>query len=194
MSPLSNVNVWAPNHGGSNVRIPAEDLQLRAHVSRESETTATSTLDSRTSSTPTLLPPPSHHSPRQLNDDALGDFFGGRGHRTRTQHRAPPPYSPDWDGEKLPGYASSPDFEAETVARHLFKYGFFFWAVGVYFLFVPIRVSADWQPDKTEEEKEKMLSEMRETEVKWAKRCLWALLSFFVCLAILIVAVVVSKH
>ncbi|KAG8215214.1 hypothetical protein J3R82DRAFT_8756 [Butyriboletus roseoflavus] len=177
MSPFSNI--LAPNHG-------ADDLQLRVHISRESETTATPTLDSRTSSTPTLPPPRSHHSQRQLNDDALGDFFGGRGHRTRTQrreHRVPPPYSPDWDGEKLPVYTPSPDFEMETVARHLFKYGFFFpvfWAVGVYFLFAPIRVSADWESDRTEEEKEKMLSEMRATETKWAKRCLWALLSFFV--------------
>lgn len=57
-----------------------------------------------------------------------------------------------------------------------------------------MRVSADWESDKTEEEKEKVLSEMRETEMKWAKRCLWALLSFFVCLVILIVAVVLSKH
>ena len=215
MSPLSNV--WAPNHGGSTTRIPAEDLQLRAHVSRESDTTATPTLNSSTSSTPTLPPPRSHHSPRQLQDDALGDFFGGRGHRTRTQHRVPPPYSPNWDGEKLPGYTASPDFEVDTVARHLFKYGFctsrslhrddhlgspsrlnlvfpLFWVVGVYFLFAPVRVTEDWQSEKTGEEREKMLSEMRASEKKWAKRCLWALLSFIVCLAILIVAVVVSRH
>ena len=69
-----------------------------------------------------------------------------------------------------------------------------FWAIGVYFLFAPMRVTADWQSDKTEEEKEKLLSEMRVAELKWSKRCLWALLSFFVCLAILIVAVVVSRH
>ena len=123
MSPFPSI--WAPNQGGSTTHIPAEDLQLRVHVSRESETTVTPTLDARTSSTHTLSPPPLHHSPRQLNDDALGDFFGGRrAHRTRTQHRAPPPYSQDWDGEKLPGYTSSSNFEMETVARHMFKYGF----------------------------------------------------------------------
>lgn len=224
MTPLSTI--WAPNHGGPTVHVPAEDLQLRIHVSRESEATATPTLDSGTSSTPTLPPSASHHSPRQLNDDALGDFFGGRGHRTRTQrreHRAPPPYSSDWDGEKLPVYSTSPDFETETVARHLFKYGFrtftflflrrsfcspsrlfffffdslvfpVFWAIGVYFLFAPMRVPDDWQSDKTDEEKEKILSEIKETEAKWAKRCLWALLSFLVCLCILIVALVVSKR
>ncbi|KAN0080087.1 hypothetical protein V8E55_009653 [Tylopilus felleus] len=196
MTPLSNI--WAPSQtGGATVRISAEDLQLRVQVSRESETTTTPTLHSMASSTPTLPPPPTHHSTRQLRDDALGEFFGGRSHRTRTQDRVPPPYSPDWDGEKLPEYASSPNFEVETVARHMFKYGFFFplfWVVGVYFLFAPMRVTADWQPDKTEEEKAKLLVEMREAEAKWAKRCLWALLTFFICLAILIVAVVVSKR
>lgn len=61
-------------------------------------------------------------------------------------------------------------------------------------MFAPMRVTADWQSDRTEEEKEKMLSEMRAAEAKWAKRCLWALLSFFVCLVILIAAVVVSTR
>lgn len=214
MSPFSSI--WARNQGGSTTRIPAEDLQLRTHASRDSDATATPTLDPRMSSTPTLSPPALHHSPRQLNDEALGEFFGGRRQRTRMVPRAPPPYSPDWDGEKLPGYAPSSDFEMETVARHMFKYGFcmlltpscgrgltvlfdplvfpLFWAIGVYFLFVPIRVSADWQSDKTEEEKEKILAEMKEAELKWAKRCLWALLSFFVCLVVLIVAVVLSRH
>lgn len=61
-------------------------------------------------------------------------------------------------------------------------------------MFAPVRVTEDWQPEKTGEEREKMLSEMRASEKKWAKRCLWALLSFIVCLVILIVAVVVSRH
>jgi len=132
-----------------------------------------------------------------LHDDSLTDFFGGRGQRMRSQHRAPPPYSPDWDGEKLPEYPICSALEPETVARHMFKYGFFFplfWAIGVYFLFAPMRVSEDWQSDKTDEEKEKILSEMRQTETKWAKRCLWALLSFFACIIILIVAVVLSHR
>ncbi|KAI6142990.1 hypothetical protein BKA82DRAFT_4187438 [Pisolithus tinctorius] len=77
--------------------------------------------------------------------------------------------------------------EPDTVARQLFKYGFFFplfWAIGVYFMFAPMR----------EEEKEKILSNLRQTEMKWAKRCLWALLSFFVCMVLIIVAVVVASR
>ncbi|KAF8841040.1 hypothetical protein BDN67DRAFT_1010956 [Paxillus ammoniavirescens] len=151
-------------------------------------------MDSRTRITP---PPPAHHPTRQLQDDALTDFFGGRGQRMKSQHRVPPPYSPDWDGEKLPEYSLCPDVEPETVAWHMFKYGFFFplfWAIGAYFLMSPMRVSEDWRSDRTEEEKEKILHQMRQTELKWAKRCLWALLSFFGCLVILIIAVIVSKR
>ncbi|KAI6042389.1 hypothetical protein EDC04DRAFT_2512790, partial [Pisolithus marmoratus] len=106
----------------------------------------------------------------------------------------PPPYSPDWDGQKLPEYTPSLS-ETDTVARQLFKYGFFFplfWAIGVYFIFAPMRVSPDWEQGKTEAEREKILSDLRQTEMKWAKRCLWALLSFFVCMILIIVAVVVS--
>ncbi|KAG6327048.1 hypothetical protein ID866_12041, partial [Astraeus odoratus] len=115
--------------------------------------------------------------------------------RQPRQSRAPPPYTPDWDGEKLPVYTptSSDSSEPDTVARQLFKYGFLFplfWAVGVYFMFAPMRVSPDWEQDKTEEEKEKIMSNLRQTEIKWAKRCLWALLTFFVCMILVISAVV----
>ncbi|KAI6000050.1 hypothetical protein EDD15DRAFT_2236413 [Pisolithus albus] len=186
-------------------------LQLCVQISRESETTTSHSLNTgESSSTFPILPPraaPSaSHPRRQSRDDALTDFFGGRGQRVRAQqpqqqrqprqHRSPPPYSPDWDGEKLPAYAPSSS-EPDTVARQLFKYGFFFplfWAIGVYFMFAPMRVSPDWEQGKTEEEKAKILSDMRQTEMKWAKRCLWALVSFFVCMILVIVAVVVSRR
>ncbi|KAF9234594.1 hypothetical protein BU15DRAFT_78889 [Melanogaster broomeanus] len=125
MSPFANI--WIPNNNGASTsHIPAEDLQLRVHISRESETTSAPSVDSRTSSSAPISPPPAvHHPRRQLHDDSLTDFFGGRGQRMRSQHRAPPPYSPDWDGEKLPEYPICSELEPETVARHMFKYGFF---------------------------------------------------------------------
>ncbi|KIO03600.1 hypothetical protein M404DRAFT_145144 [Pisolithus tinctorius Marx 270] len=184
-------------------------VQLCVQISRESETTTSHSVNSGASSTLPILPacpaPTASHPRRQSRDDALTDFFGGRGQRVRAQqqqqrqprqHRSPPPYSPDWDGEKLPAYTPSSS-EPDTVARQLFKYGFFFplfWAIGVYFMFAPMRVSHDWEQGKTEEEKEKILSNLRQTEMKWAKRCLWALLSFFVCMVLIIVAVVVASR
>lgn len=150
------------------------------------------------------------HTASRAQHDALTDFFGGRGQRLRAERhhtrgdarresRVPPPYSPDWDGEKLPGYSqavSSP--EPDTVAKQLFKYGFLFpvfWAIGTYLLFVPLQVSPDWEEGRSPEEKEKMLADMRQTETKWAKRCFWALRIFIACLVTVIVLVVVlTRH
>ncbi|KAL4071540.1 hypothetical protein V8B97DRAFT_400376 [Scleroderma yunnanense] len=184
-------------------------LHLSAQISRESEATTSHSVNSGASSTSPILPPPPAvpHTRQQLQEDALTDFFGGRGQRVRAQqqqqqprqprqHRAPPPYSPDWDGEKLPTYTQS-DSEPNTVARQMFKYGFLFplfWVIGVYFLVAPMRVSPDWEQDKTEEEKEKILSDLRQTEAKWAKRCLWALVSFFLCMILIIVAMVLVSR
>ena len=53
-----------------------------------------------------------------------------------------------------------------------------------------MRVTADWEQDKTEAEREKILSNLRQTETKWAKRCLWALVSFFLCIILIVVACV----
>ena len=38
-------------------------------------------------------------------------------------------------------------------------------------------------PEKTEEERQKIITDIRETEVKWAKRCLWALVIFTLLVA-----------
>ena len=34
---------------------------------------------------------------------------------------------------------------------------------------------AAWMPEKTEAEREQIITQMRKVEVKWATRCLWAL-------------------
>lgn len=36
---------------------------------------------------------------------------------------------------------------------------------------------AAWMPDKTEVEREQIIARMRKVEVKWAMRCLWALVA-----------------
>lgn len=121
-------------------------LHLHPQISRESEATTAYSVHSGASSTSPILPPPPAlpHARRQQQDDALTDFFGGRGQRVRAQQqqpprpsrqpRAPPPYSPDWDGEKLPVYAPS-DSEPDTVARQMFKYGFCTYLLTVFRLY-----------------------------------------------------------
>jgi hypothetical protein len=59
-----------------------------------------------------------------------------------------------------------------------------FWIMGALILLSPLRApsaptdadtEAAWLPEKTEAEREQIIAQMREVEVKWAIRCLWAL-------------------
>ncbi|KAF5332064.1 hypothetical protein D9758_016253 [Tetrapyrgos nigripes] len=99
---------------------------------------------------------------------------------------APPAY------EEPPVYTKKD--EPLTLAMYLFKFGFLFppfWILGAFILFSPLRApeavadSTDapsaWLPDKTEAERQAVIDHMRKAELKWAWRCLWALLvvSFF---------------
>jgi hypothetical protein len=59
--------------------------------------------------------------------------------------------------------------------------------MGAFILLSPLRApstpdSADpeavWLPEKSEEERERIIAQLRKVEVKWAMRCVWALLIF----------------
>ncbi|KAG1740164.1 uncharacterized protein EDB91DRAFT_1053427 [Suillus paluster] len=124
----------------------------------------------------------------------LVQFFGAKPHRTRALERhAPPPYLHEGEFEKLPVYAACPcpgaDKEPITLARYLFVYGFFFpvfWIVGVAIIFSPLRPTPEWETAKSEEEKQKLLAEMRVSELKWARRCLYAMVALLVLVIVLV--------
>lgn len=55
--------------------------------------------------------------------------------------------------------------------------------MGAWILWSPLRAPSNesdaelaWMPEKTEAERQKIIENMRAAEVKWAYRCLWALL------------------
>ncbi|KAF5379806.1 hypothetical protein D9615_005681 [Tricholomella constricta] len=120
----------------------------------------------------------------------LDDFFGytlsaSRTHESRhdlSVAEVPPPYVEDLP----PTYARKAP-EPLTLARYLFKFGFLFppfWIMGAWILWSPLRAPSDetdpegWMPEKTEAERKRIIEEMRKVEVRWALRCLWALLIF----------------
>ena len=102
----------------------------------------------------------------------------------------------------LPSYAEAAGLpaytavgEPSTLAMYLFKFGFCehltphcsqrlisfsvivfppFWLAGIFVLLCPLIPPDNWEPTKTELEREEMLSLLRRTEVKWARRCLFA--------------------
>jgi len=151
---------------------------------------------SECSSDATINPPPAaYYSPIQAQQDQLADFFGAkRGPRTRTA--VPPPYSSEADlKEKLPSYDTKG--EPETLARFMFLYGFLFppfWFMGIVILFSELRPSVDWEIGRSEKEQAQLLDSLRTTEVKWAKRCIWALITFFLILSVVVVVAVVAKR
>ncbi|PPQ84462.1 hypothetical protein CVT26_007393 [Gymnopilus dilepis] len=131
--------------------------------------------------------------------DPLDASFGytlssSRTHESRhDEHRlslssevAPPPYAAE-AGIPLPEYSLRAP-EPVTLAMYLFFFGFLFppfWFFGAFILCSPLREpptsSEDgtpaWMPEKTEEERKEMIANLRAVELKWAKRCLYALLA-----------------
>jgi hypothetical protein len=57
-----------------------------------------------------------------------------------------------------------------------------------------LRPTPDWEAGKSEDEKVRLLAEMRETEVKWANRCIYALLTLIAIIVIIVVVVVLTKR
>ncbi|KAI0777266.1 hypothetical protein BD413DRAFT_490360 [Trametes elegans] len=87
----------------------------------------------------------------------------------------PPPYECSLDP---PAYSRVSD--QPTLAMYLFKFGFLFplfWIAGAFILLSPLEAPSDWESSKPEYERQEIIESMRRTEIKWAKRCLWALLA-----------------
>ncbi|EIW55486.1 uncharacterized protein TRAVEDRAFT_65922 [Trametes versicolor FP-101664 SS1] len=168
-------------------------------------------------------PTPAHtHSARtsasvdETTSDPIDDFFGAsrpsssrrtlsltgtRDSRHDDAHAAtpieveavaPPPYECSIEP---PAYTTVSD--QPTLAMYLFKYGFLFplfWVAGAFILLSPLQAPSDWETTKPEYERQEIIESMRRAEVKWAKRCLIALLvSTLIGAAIALTAVLVMR-
>ncbi|KAF8591915.1 hypothetical protein K439DRAFT_1274037, partial [Ramaria rubella] len=91
---------------------------------------------------------------------------------------APPPYAPYGHEIVKADSGVYAVREPPTLARMLFIYGFLFfpfWLAGIYILASPLLPTPDWESGKSEFEKAQLLLILRETEKKWARRCLYAM-------------------
>ncbi|KIK76523.1 hypothetical protein PAXRUDRAFT_835342 [Paxillus rubicundulus Ve08.2h10] len=135
--------------------------------------------------------------------DPIDDFFGVTRATRESRHDSlpasstedlpPPPYA----DASLPAYSVAPNTEPVTLAMYLFRFGFLFppfWILGAIILLSPLTAPADFEPSKSEDERQQLVHTMRETEVKWAKRCAIALLAFFVLLGLIAGIAVVVMH
>ncbi|KAG1871480.1 hypothetical protein F4604DRAFT_1654789 [Suillus subluteus] len=148
------------------------------------------------------------HTPQQNDNttDPVDDFFGVTYARATRESRhdsyvspsrtsvaldgeAPPPYT---NATELPAYSSTP-VEPVTLAMYLYRFGFLFppfWVIGAIILLSPLKAPADFEPTKSEDERQELVRIMRDAEIKWAKRSAWALLIFLVALGIILGAII----
>ncbi|KIJ15392.1 hypothetical protein PAXINDRAFT_169233 [Paxillus involutus ATCC 200175] len=148
--------------------------------------------------------PPTHTPEQPTATDPIDDFFGVTRATRESRHDSlrrtssigdvpPPPYA----DASLPAYSPTPNTEPVTLAMYLFKFGFLFppfWILGAIILLSPLTAPADFEPSKSEDERQQLVHIMRETEVKWAKRCAFALLAFVVLLGLVAGIAVAVMH
>ncbi|KAJ7760744.1 hypothetical protein DFH07DRAFT_884032 [Mycena maculata] len=140
----------------------------------------------------------------QNTTNPVDDFFGYTFASSRTRDSrhdrrisaaefaaAPPPY------DEAPEYTQKVK-EPVTLAMYLFKFGFLFppfWIMGVIILLSPLRAppaatsSAVWLLEKTDAERQVIIDRMRAAELKWAKRCLYALVTLLLAAVVIAMAV-----
>ncbi|KAG6914988.1 hypothetical protein DXG01_014022 [Tephrocybe rancida] len=149
------------------------------------------------------MPPSAVPAERSPFDDFFGyTMAASRTHESRHELSvadALPPYVDDLP----PTYAVKAP-EPVTLAKYLFKFGFLFppfWIMGAWILWSPLRApnsdsdtEGGWMADKSELERKRVIAEMRKTEVRWALRCLWALLILSLLGAIGVIAVWAVLH
>ncbi|KAJ7672128.1 hypothetical protein DFH06DRAFT_1175335 [Mycena polygramma] len=152
---------------------------------------------SSASSRTIVTPPVVAHIPRTTNP--VDDFFG----LARTSSRTYDSRS-ERDSDVLPPYVDAPEYtlratEPVTLAMYLFKFGFLFppfWIMGVIILLSPLRAPAPantpgaWLPEKTDAERQLIIARMRTVELKWARRCLYALLTLIHIIIAVVIGVV----
>ncbi|KAF7969600.1 hypothetical protein HWV62_26835 [Athelia sp. TMB] len=142
---------------------------------------------------------------RNITSNPVDDFFGVTRTVRDSRHddvrmptpseELPPPYlctSRD-EEECLPAY-DAPLAEPTTLAQYLFRFGFYteepalivilslavffpFWILGAMILLSPLSAPADFHATKPEAERQMLVSLMRNAEIRWAKRCCYALVS-----------------
>nr|GAT50222.1 predicted protein [Mycena chlorophos] len=147
----------------------------------------------RTSSSSSLVLPAPVAAVSRDNHNLVDDFFGSRESRHDSRRIStaslPPPYV------ECPEYSIRAP-EPVTLAMYLFKFGFLFppfWILGVCILLSPLRAppagppSASWMPEKTDAERQMIIDRMRTAELRWARRCLYALVTLILVVVVLAV-------
>ncbi|KAF8433002.1 hypothetical protein L210DRAFT_3412961 [Boletus edulis BED1] len=158
-------------HGNWRCASSSENFDLEAQTISGTHTPFTLPITPE----PVRVAPTPTRTPHDTTVDAIDDFFGVS-HAARSGEVPPPPYA----DTGLPVYSAAPNTEPITFAMYLFKFGFLFppfWVLGVIILVSPLTAPADFEPSKSGTERQRLVAIIRDAELKWAKRCVWALVT-----------------
>ncbi|WVF67757.1 hypothetical protein IAT40_002517 [Kwoniella sp. CBS 6097] len=98
--------------------------------------------------------------------------------------------------EDLPSYAKETETEPKTLARALWRWGFLcplLWFIGMCIMWIPLKPIEEERDAEKAQKLEEMIVILRETELKYAKKCMWGFTAFTILLiAIIVVGIMVS--
>ncbi|KAI9569267.1 hypothetical protein HD554DRAFT_2020784 [Boletus coccyginus] len=145
-------------------------------------------------------------TPHGTTTDTIDDLFGvTHPHATHeSQHDLypsldghdipPPPYGAN---AEPPAYPADSNIEPITLAMYLFKFGFLFpplWIFGSLILITPLTAPTNFEPSKSETERQELVQIIRDAELRWAKRCAWALVVLLVLGGVVVAVALVALH
>ncbi|WVQ95323.1 hypothetical protein IAU59_002419 [Kwoniella sp. CBS 9459] len=100
--------------------------------------------------------------------------------------------------EDLPSYAKETETEPKTLARALWRWGFlcpFLWFIGMCIMWIPLKPIEEERDAEKAQTLEEMIVILRETELKYAKKCMWGFIAFAVLLTVtIVIGIVVSMR
>ncbi|KIO33794.1 hypothetical protein M407DRAFT_240932 [Tulasnella calospora MUT 4182] len=118
---------------------------------------------------------------------------------TTTTTRATDPVGvPNPSSETLPPAYGTPECpapayeemqEPPTMAKYLFKFGFMFppfWIIGIMIFFTRMEPTPESECGKTAAEQADEIALLRKAELKWSKRCAYALLSLIALVGLIV--------
>ncbi|KZP14959.1 hypothetical protein FIBSPDRAFT_867777 [Athelia psychrophila] len=194
MSPIQTIlGFWRSASASSPSNI---DIEAQTHTTVVSGTHTPLPISLAAPAAAHAYAPTYRNTATNLADDFFGVTRTVRDSRhddvrmSTPSEEMPPPYlytSRD-EEECLPAY-DAPLAEPTTLAQYLFRFGFLlfpFWILGAMILLSPLSAPADFHASKPEAERQMLVSLMRNAEVKWAKRCCYALVCLGVCVGVIV--------
>ncbi|KDQ20305.1 hypothetical protein BOTBODRAFT_125896 [Botryobasidium botryosum FD-172 SS1] len=131
-------------------------------------------------------------APPSVDPEVFRSFFGATPREQAPSAEHPPSY----DAPDCPAPAYEVIEEPVTMARYLFRFGFLFppfWLLGAWIIFSDLQPIPEAECGRTREEQAQELAILRAAELRWARRCAYALLLMILVAAMVTLTVLLAR-